>query len=87
MDLGRLQVVPEDPARPVVLALELDHGAGCRDHVDGQVVVGQRQVLAQDLDRVDGGGDDGVFVDQALLDQQGVLQVRETRRPCPPGRR
>ena len=41
----------------------------------GQVVGGDHQVLAQDLDRVDGGGDDGVGVDLAGVDEDPVLEV------------
>ena len=41
----------------------------------GQVVGGDHQVLAQDLDRVHGGGDGGVAVDLAGVDEDPVLEV------------
>ena len=44
---------------------------------DGQIVVGHHQVLAQDLDQVQGGRDDRVVVDLAGLDQKAVLDVGE----------
>ena len=74
-DLGRLEVVPEDAAGAVVLALDLDHRAGRGDQVAGKVVVGDHQVLAQDLDRVDRGGDGDVGVDLARVDEDPVLEV------------
>src|SRR6478752_7001297 len=63
VDLGRLQVIPEDASRTVVHPLDLDHGAGGGDQVHRQVVIGDHQVLAKDLDRVSRGGDGGVVVD------------------------
>ena len=73
------------PRGRVVLALDLDHRARGRDQVDRQVVVGDHQVLAQDLDRVDGGRDRGVVVDLARLDQQPVLEVGEAAALADPG--
>ena len=83
-DLRRLQVVPEDAARPLVLALDLDHRARRRDQVDGQVVGDHRQVAAQDLDRVDGGGDRRVVVDLAGVDS-GLADLGRRFRSRPPG--
>src|SRR5262245_61552382 len=77
-DLRWLQVVPENPARPGVLAFDLDHRPRCGDQVHRQVVRRGLQVLPQDLNRVNGRSDRGVVVDLARLDQQAVLQVRET---------
>jgi AAA ATPase-like protein len=74
-DLGGLEVIPEDAAGAVVLAVDLDHRAGGGDDVAGEVVGGDHQVLAEDLDRVDGGGDDDVGVDLARLDEDPVLEV------------
>ena len=56
--------------------LHLDHRARRGDQVDRDVVGGHEQVLAQDLDRVHGGGDDRVAVHLARLAQQPVLEVR-----------
>src|SRR6202012_5877342 len=74
-DLGGLEVVPEDAAGAVVLALDVDHRAGSGDQITGKVVVGDHQVLAHDLDRVDRGADGDVVVDLARLDQDPVLEV------------
>src|SRR3954451_308617 len=76
-NLGRLQVVPEDPAGPGMLALDLDHRARRCDQVHGEVVGGRLQVLAQDLNRVHGRRDGRVIVDLAGLDQEAVLEIRE----------
>src|SRR4029077_20207669 len=84
-DLGRLQVVPEDSPRPLVLALDLDHGARGRDQVDREVVGDHRQVAAQDLDRVDGGGDRRVIVDLAGVDQDPVLEIVVAAALADPG--
>src|SRR5215216_2052382 len=46
VDLRWLEVVPEDPSRAVVLALYVDHGSGRGDHVDREVVIDHREVLA-----------------------------------------
>src|SRR5829696_4152608 len=76
-NLRWLQVVPQDSARARVLALDLDHRPRGRDQIDRQVMGGALQVLAQDLDRMRGGGDGGVVVDLAGLDQESVLEVGE----------
>src|SRR5881227_2869929 len=77
MDLRRLEVVPHDAPRPVVRPLHLDHGPRRGHQVDGDVVPGDHQVLAHDLDRVDGGGHDGAAVDLSRLRQEPVLEVGE----------
>src|SRR5919109_4968323 len=77
VDLWRLQVVPEDAARSVVHPLHLDPGARGRDQVDGEIMVGDHEVLANDLDRVDGGGDAGPLPDLVGLDEQPVFEVGE----------
>ena len=64
-DLGRLQVVPEDPRGRGYWRSTSITARGVADQIDGQVMGGARQVLAQDLDGMDGGGDRGVVVDLA----------------------
>src|SRR5215212_2579748 len=75
--LGRLQVIPEDAPRPIVITLDLDNGPRGGDQVHGQIMACDHQMVAKDLDRVDRRGDDGVVVDLAGLDQDAVLEVRE----------
>ena len=58
---------------------------GRGDQVDRQVVGGHHQVLAQDLDRVDGGRDRRVVVDLAGVDQEPVLEVGEAAALADPG--
>src|SRR5439155_25578372 len=77
VDLWWLEMVPKDAGRPAVDPLDLDHRAWRRDQIDGQVMVGDHQMLAQDLDRVDGGRHAGAIVDLALLDEEPVLEVGE----------
>ena len=45
VDLGRLQMIPEDAGRPLEGALDLDRGAGRGDQVDRDVVRRHGQVL------------------------------------------
>ena len=86
VDLRRLEVVPEDPGRALVGAVDLDHRARRGHQVHRDVVGGHQQVLAQDLDRVDGGGDDRAAVDLAASQQQRRTRGRRSRRPCPSAR-
>ena len=86
-DLRRLQVVPEDAAGALVLALDLDHRARGGDQVAGKVVGGDHQVLAEDLDRVDGGGDRGVASRSCRRRRGSRTRGRGSRRLCRPGRR
>ena len=51
----------------------------------GMSCVGHRQVLAQDLDRVDGGRDHGLVRHPARLGQQRVLEVAEAAALADPG--
>ena len=84
-DLRGLQVVPENPAGPLVLALDVDHGARGGDQVDRQVVRGHHQVAAEDLGGVDGGRHRRVVVDLAGVDQDPVLEVRVAAALADPG--
>ena len=84
-DLRWLQVVPEDAARALVLALDFDHRARRSDQVDGKVVLRGHQVLAEDLDRVHGRRHHRVVVDLAGVDQDSVLEVVVAAALADPG--
>ena len=87
VDLRRLEVVPEDAARAVVDALDVDRRARGDDQVDREVVVGHHQVLAQDLDRVDGRRDDRVRRRSCPPRSAARTRGPRSRRPCRPARR
>src|SRR2546430_16369317 len=78
-------MVPENARRPLEGALDLDRRARRGDQVDGDVVGGDGQVLAEDLDRMNGGRDARLCRDGARLRKERVLQVAEAATladPC-----
>jgi hypothetical protein len=72
------------PGRPAGAAAANDLLAG-HDQVQAEVVAGLGQRPLQHLQGVDGGGDHGAGADQAGLDQQRELQVREAAALADPG--
>ena len=82
-DLGRIQVLPEDALGPSGAAAADDLLTGTiRSRQKSWAVSGSG--LGKQL-RVDGGGHHGLGADQASLDQQRELQVREATTLTHPG--